>query len=349
MTSQGFEVGPAILDDSGMKRWDAFVREAPDACTYHQSGWLNVVRRAFGHAVHPLWACDGQRVVGILPMVHMKSLLFGNFLSSLPFFNYGGVLARNDEAGRALVAAGTELVRSSGAEYLELRNVGRRIPGLPSRNHKVSMRLDLSAGSEALWKGFKAKVRNQVRKAERSGLSADSGGIDLLDEFYDVFARNMRDLGTPVYSPKLFRAVLDEFPETSRVFLVRHGRTCVAGAVTVRFRGVFEVPWASSIRNYNSMCPNNLLYWTMIRHACEVGCRTFDFGRSTPGEGTYRFKKQWGAVPCDMHWQYWLGSGAAMPDISPDNPRYRMLVRTWQKLPVRLTRLIGPSIVRNIP
>lgn len=349
MKTSGYDVGPAIFNAANRNRWDDYVQRADGATNYHRSGWMEVVRRAFGHDVYPLWAISDGEVVGVLPLVHMKSLLFGNFLTSMPFFNYGGVLANSSEVAEGLVEAAAQVAQSTGAAHVELRQLDSGLSGLPGRNHKVSMRLDLSGGSEALWTGFKAKVRNQIRKAERSGLTADSGGAELLDEFYDVFSRNMRDLGTPVYPKRFFQCVLEEFSDSSRVFVIRHGEKCVAGSVTVWFRGLFEVPWASSIRSYNPMCPNNLLYWTMIRRACDLDCHTFDFGRSTPDKGTFRFKKQWGAAPRSMVWQYLLSEGRDMPDLSPDNPKYRLMVRTWQRLPVGLTKLLGPPIVRNIP
>lgn len=330
--------------------WNDFVDRSEGAVNYHQSGWLDVVEKTFAHQAYPLWARDGSgRVLGILPMVLMKSRLFGTFLTSLPFFNFGGILADSPEAVPLLKDKAEALVGDCGADFLELRHIGEVVEGLPSKTHKVTMRLDLDPDPEVLWKGFKAKVRNQVRKATKSGLSAAHGGHELLDDFYAVFARNMRDLGTPVYPKSLFRNVLETFPESTRIFTVNHPDGCVAAGLGIWYRGIFEIPWASSIRDYNSLCPNNLLYWTLLEFACRAGCTTFDFGRSTPGKGTYRFKKQWGAQPVQLHWQYVMPEGGPLPEMNPENSKFDLAIRVWQKLPVALTKLIGPPVVRNIP
>ena len=339
-----------LANPAHVEAWDRFVRQEPDAVNYHQSGWLEVVERAFGHAIHPLWIRNSeQEVLGVLPLVHIRSTLFGNSLTSVPFFNYGGVLARDATVSESLLREASALLERTGAGFVELRHMGRSMDGLPAKTHKVTMHLDLPEDPEMLWNGFKAKVRNQVRKAEKSGLTFRSGGVELLDSFYDVFARNMRDLGTPVYPRRLFASVLDAFPENARIFLVDHEDGCVAGGLGSWFKGCFEIPWASSIRDYNPLCPNNLLYWGMLKFACENGCTRFDFGRSTPNKGTYRFKKQWGAEPVQLYWQYLLAEGEPMPEMNPDNPKFDLAIRVWKRLPVALTKLLGPRIVRCIP
>ncbi len=344
----------ASVADLGSSRevraWNEFVLNEPDSVNYHQTRWLDVVERAFGHKVYPLWVRnDHEEVRGILPLVHIKSAIFGDSLTSVPFFNYGGVLAKDEAAAAGLTSKAEELLGSTGADFVELRHMGRRMERLPAKAHKVAMHLELPNDSEELWSGFKAKVRNQVRKAEKSGLTASSGRHELLDDFHRVFARNMRDLGTPVYPRKFFATVLDMFPESARIFTVNHEEGCVAAGLGSWFKGSFEIPWASSIREYNPLCPNNLLYWHMLRFACENGCTRFDFGRSTPNKGTYRFKKQWGARPVQLYWQYLLPEGEGIPEVNPDNPKFDLAIRIWKRLPVFLTKLLGPHIVRSIP
>lgn len=351
MSHNGLRVEVADLASPGdVAAWDAFVTGAESAFNYHQSGWLGVVEKTFGHMTYPLWAkSDAGEVVGVLPVVLMKSRLFGTFLTSLPFVNYGGIVACDEAVSSALLDRARALVDETGAEFLELRHVGTVLDGLPAKTHKVTMHLELDPDPEVLWKSFKAKVRNQVRKATKSGLTANSGRHELLDDFYEVFARNMRDLGTPVYSKSLFKNVLDAFPDSTRIFTVNHPDGCVAAGFGTWFNGVFEIPWASSIREYNTLCPNNLLYWEMLERACLDGCFIFDFGRSTPNKGTYRFKKQWGAEPVQLNWQYVMAGGGDLPEMNPENAKFQMAIRVWQKLPVPLTKLIGPHIVRNIP
>lgn len=331
-------------------QWDAYVSSREDATFYHCWGWKEVLARSFGHPSHYLAAiADDGRWRGILPLVHMRSRLFGNFLVSLPFVNYGGLLCEDEAAAALLLDAAEDLRRSRGATHVELRHVAARPGGLATKQHKVTMILGLAASDDDQWKAFDPKLRNQVRKAQKSGLEFRSGRLELLDDFYEVFARNMRDLGTPVYSKQLFRHVLEIFPDTSMVAAVMHQGKIIAGGIACWFRGRIEVPWASSVKDYKAMCPNHTLYWETIRFAIARGLREFDFGRSPPGEGTYNFKKQWGALPVPLNWQYLMDEHGRLPELNPDNPKYRLAIQTWQRLPVALTKLLGPSIVRNIP
>jgi len=215
--------------------------------------------------------------------------------------------------------------------------------------HKVTMLLDLKSSVEDQWNSLDGKVRNQVRKAEKAGLRTVMGGVELLDGFYEVFCRNMRDLGTPVYGRNFFRNVLEEFPATTRILSVTKDDRVIASALLTWYKDTLEVPWASSNKDFRAFCPNNLLYWEAIRFAVDSGHGTFDFGRSTPGEGTYNFKKQWGARPVQLHWQYLLREGEAVPEVNPKNPKYRLAIQAWQRLPLTLTNLLGPHIVRCIP
>ena len=159
----------------------------------------------------------------------------------------------------------------------------------------------------------------------------------------------MRDLGTPVYGKRLFASVLATFPDSSRIIAVYQDGNVVAAGLASWYKKTLEVPWASSNKDYKKLCPNNLLYWEAISYAIQHGFRIFDFGRSTPGEGTFKFKEQWGAEPHPLHWQYALKSGAPLPELSPHNPKYDLAIRCWRRLPLWMTRLLGPSIVRNIP
>jgi len=343
-------IATVLRYDGDGSSWDAFVASHPESSNYHRFGWKRVIEQSFGHPTYYLTALDEHGAIrGVLPLVHMKSALFGSFLVSLPFFNYGGMLCSDAEAEALLLDNLKSLAASSGAEHAELRHL-RLAPGdLVTRQHKVTMLLELAADEESQWKALGSKVRNQVRKAQKSDLQTLSGGMELLDGFYEVFSRNMRDLGTPVYSRDFFTAILETFPESTRIVSVQlQGRT-IASALLTWQRDTLEVPWASSVRDYRELCPNNLLYWEAIRFALGIGARVFDFGRSTPGEGTYAFKKQWGAEPRQLYWQYLLLHGKPLPQLSPANSKYRAAISVWQKLPLCVTNLLGPAIVRNIP
>ncbi len=337
-------VSVAAPRDRGV--WESFVSARGDAAGYHAWDWQSVFATAFGHECVYLMARSGAHVEGILPLVHIRSLMFGNTLTSLPFLNYGGVMADSTDAAAALVRAAREEAERRRCGHVELRHVEPQFPSLPCKRHKVSMRLGLG---DRLWDGLDRKVRNQIRKAEKSGLTVERGGEELVGDFYTVFARNMRDLGTPVYSRRLFGEVLRTFPQRAQLHIVRLNREPVAAGVTYRTGQMVQLPWASSIREFNSLCPNVLLYWDAIQYAQATGAPVFDMGRSTPGEGTFKFKAQWGAAPVPLHWEYQLLTPGGMPNVSPANPKFQLAIALWQKLPVSLTTRVGPMIVRAIP
>ncbi len=301
--------------------------------------------------MYALEAVEGERTCGFLPLAYVRSLLFGRFLVSLPYLNTNGVRADDAVSRDRLIDRAVRLADELRVRYLELRHEEKaEHPALTvCLTSKVHMRLALPSFPGPLWEGLPAKVRNQVRKGEKSGLTVARGGEELLPDFYSVFSRNMRDLGTPVYGAGLFAAALRQFPSDAELVVVRAERTPVAAALLLHGPGVAEVPSASSLRQYNHTCANMLLYWNLLERAVERGQAVFDFGRSTIDGPTFRFKKQWGARPAPAVWQYYRREGGGADDPRPDNPRYQQLIRIWQRLPVRLTRWIGPSIVRGIP
>ena len=341
--------GPTIRECTAPSDWDAYVAHHADATQYHRYAWLGVIERSFGHRGVALAATRGDRITGVLPIVFMRSRLFGRFAVSLPYLNYGGLLADDEETERALWNEATERARASGSRHLELRHFASRPFIAARRGHKATMVLELASTAEAQWKGFDAKLRNQIRKAERSGLTCRIGGASELRPFYDVFVSCMRDLGTPVYGRRFFEEVLAAFADSARVAIVEEGTRPVAAGIALAFRDRLEVPWAGSLREARAKCPNNQLYWELIREAIRTGLRRFDFGRSTPGDGPYRFKEQWGAKPVPLVWEYWLAEGQALPDLNPKNRKYAAAIEAWKRLPLAVTRWLGPTIVRGIP
>lgn len=330
--------------------WDSFVDTCAEATNYHRYGWKRVVEKSFGHNAHYLTARNSEGcIIGILPLFHMQSLFFGNFLVSVPFFNYGGLLCSDPKAASSLVLEAQRIKDEIKASHIELRHVDWEHKGIPSKIGKVTMVMELAQDVDSQWKAFNAKLRNQIRKAEKSGLQVVFGGMELLNGFYEVFCRNMRDLGTPVYGKEFFRNVLAQFPQSTRIISVIHNGTVIASGIVSWFRGTVEVPWASSNRDYKVLCPNNILYWKAISFAIEKGFEKFDFGRSTPGEGTFKFKEQWGAKPIQLYWQYLLCDGDVLPELNNKNPKYELAINIWQKLPLSVTKFLGPHIVKNIP
>jgi FemAB-related protein (PEP-CTERM system-associated) len=338
-----------VSPEADPSAWDAFVSAHPAATAYHAWRWRRVFENAFDHECIYLSARRAGAIVGVLPLVSFRSLLFGRFLVSLPFFNYGGILADDEETMRALVEGAREEAASRRAKHVEIRHVARRCEFLPFRQHKVAMTLALAPDADAQWKALDNKVRNQVRKAQKSGLTAERGGAELIDDFYEVFARNMRDLGTPVYGLQLFDETFRAAPEACAVHVVRKDGRPIAAGITIAHRDTVENPWASSLREHRALCPNMLLYWHMLEDSVGRGVRVFDFGRSTPDEGTFFFKRQWGAQPTPMHWEYVLLADTKLPDRSPKNEKFSKAIEIWQQLPLWVANAIGPAIVRGIP
>jgi serine/alanine adding enzyme len=343
-------IGPlnvCLADDLGA--WDTYVRRHPASSGYHQSGWKAVIEESFNHRTRYLQAMVGDHIVGILPLVIMKSVLFGRFAVSLPYVNYGGILADRKDAEEALLNAAQSVVKEQTATHLELRHCEPHGFGLIPKQHKVTMILDLQPEAESQWRAFDPKLRNQVRKAEKSGLWIQIGGLELLETFYPVFARNMRDLGTPVYGKEFFQAILENFPSSSKIFVSRLQEQAVAAGLITTFKDTVEMPWAASLREYRALCGNMLLYWEAIKFSIKHGFRQFDFGRSTPGEGTFKFKEQWGARPVPLTWEYWTMNPRKLPDLSPRNPKYQLPIQIWRRLPMTVANRLGPVIARAIP
>jgi serine/alanine adding enzyme len=313
-------------------------------------GWLNVLANGFGHTPYALEAVEAGRTVGYLPLAFVRSLLFGKFLVSLPYLNSNGVQADTPTIATALVDEAVRLADNLRVRHLELRQESPvvHLAFNAEMRSKVHMRLRLPDTTAALSKAIGPKVRNQIRKGEKSNLTVEWGGEGLVEAFHEVFSRNMRDLGTPVYGQKLLVAVLKEYSSQSEICVVRHKGQPIAAALLLHGVGVTEVPSASCLREFNSTCANMLMYWHLLERAIQRGQQVFDFGRSTVDGSTYKFKQQWGAKPEPAVWQYYARRGSPS-EMRPDNPKYQRLIRIWQRLPVSVTRWIGPKIARGIP
>lgn len=343
--------GVVLVDSSGDDRWDEYVQSQPKCSLYHLYGWRSVIEESFGHKTYYLLSVGRNgKCDGVLPLAHLHSWVFGNFFVSLPFFNYGGFCADDSSVSNRLSAEAAKLAQEHGAAHVEFRANERLDLDLPVKTSKVAMKLELPSTSDLLWQSFPSKLRSQIKRPLKEGMVARVGGVEELDSFYHVFSVNMRDLGTPVYSKAFFRNILARFSESARICTVydREHRPVSSGFL-LGFRDTLEIPWASSLREYQNHSPNMLLYWTVLQYACEHGFKVFDFGRSSPGEGTYKFKAQWGAQPTQLYWYYWMEGRGDLPDLSPKNPKYELAIRLWQRLPVGVTRVVGPHIVRNLP
>jgi FemAB-related protein (PEP-CTERM system-associated) len=329
-------------------QWDRFVTDHPRGTVEHLWAWRDIFTSVFRHDPLYLGVEREGKLVGVLPLSRHKSLIFGRSILSLPYANYAGIVTSDDEAARLLAREAEVIGREFGASHVELRNVDRHVPELPCRSHKVGSRLALPPTAEALWNGLDKKLRNQVRKARKEGLTVECGDGGLVRDFYRVFARNMRDLGTPVFPRALFEQALRRLPVDGRVYVVRYRSEPVAAGIFLGWRRTVLVPWASSLKEHRNLCGNVLLYWTMLEAAVAGSYSTFDFGRSTPGGGTHQFKQQWDAVDVPLHWEYPLLTDGRLPEQGVSSPRLRVFISAWQRLPLQLANAIGPEITRQL-
>jgi len=331
--------------------WDEYLAGWGYDGFHLHSEWANVFRIAFRHQPWFLWAEQAGRIVGVLPLMHIHGPLFGSFLASQPYLNTGGVLANHSTVAVKLVDRAVRLAEQLDVKHLELRQEQRiEHPSLNSTNtEKVHMRMTLPATVDALWNGLKSKLRSQVRKPlSDASMTVEFGRMEQLDSFYDIFCCNMRDLGTPPFSRELFRQMLVGFGDRAEICTVQKDGQPVASGFLLHGPEVTLIPSASSLREYNHTACNMLMYWHCLKRSVELGQKAFDFGRSSHDSGTYKFKQQWGAEEYPAVWQYCLRRGT-VGDVRPSSGKYDRMIAIWQKLPVWVTRLIGPEIVRGIP
>lgn len=335
--------------DAAEPLWRDFVASSRSACIYHDARWREVIEEVFRHRCHYLAALEDGRLAGVLPLVEMRSVLFGRFLVSLPFVTYGGIAAENGRACHALAEAAIGLGRRMGANWIELRQRGAAGPDWPCRRHKVALLVSLAGGSAGLWTRLSSRLRGKVRKAQRGGAVFEAGDAAAIPDFYRVFCRNMRDLGTPVYPRRWFESIGRHFPRETRIFAVRRAGRAVAAAFGLDDGERLQLPWICSDYHQAADYMNEFLYWSILEWAAERGYRHVDLGRSTAGGGNHRFKKQWNPEEISLAWYHWTPSGNGMPQLNPDNPRFRLAIRIWQRLPLAFANLLGPRIVRFLP
>ncbi len=328
--------------------WDAAVRAIPGATHCHLSGWRTVIEGALGHRCHQLVARDTHgAIVGLLPLGHVRSRIFGDYLISMPFLNVGGAIGTT-EARVALEAAAVERARSAGVDLLELR--GRAAPaggtlGVSAR--KITVELALPPDLAVLRKGFHQKLRANINKAPKAGLEMRYGA-DQVAGFYEVFARNMRDLGTPVLPLSFFESIARELADVVHFGALWDKERPVAGQCAFAFGGAMELVWGSALYEYHRLKVSSHIHWAFLERAASLGCTVVDFGRCTEGSGTHQFKQQWGGVDVPLPWGQWSPKGVVSPP-SPNSPLFRAAVATWQRLPLAVTNRVGPLLSRSLP
>ncbi|MGB3564902.1 MAG: FemAB family XrtA/PEP-CTERM system-associated protein [Thermoanaerobaculia bacterium] len=339
----------ALAGPSDKERWDAFVARHPAGSCCHAFGWSTVFQHTYRKDFYFLYATADRDWVGVLPLVHLQGPLAGNRLVSLPYLDQGGILTTSDEAARALEQAAFRLARETGATGLDLRGPSRAASPAPEESKRFRFLLDLEGSEEKLWQAIGPKVRNQIRKSESSGLISHRVGSERLDDFFPVFARNMRDLGSPTHSRRFFAEIFSAFDSAAGLYLTLDAQESpVAGGVSIAFGDTVTVPWASSLRSARSACPNHSLYWRVLRDARREGADRFDFGRSSVGTGTFHFKKQWRATPEPLMWEFYAADGSAESEPYLDPRKHSHLAAAWRRLPMSLANLLGPLVRRQL-
>lgn len=346
------------ITDADRVAWDNYLSGHPQSNVYQKYFWGESIKRAYGHDIYNLMAVDSaQKVVGVLPLVHIKHFLFGNKLFSMPFADLGGLLADSIEIEQLLIDEAMHIAEKRGIITVELRQSEPTDESVvvshgnyhctSAAANKLRMLLPLPESADELMASFKAKLRSQIRRPLKDGLLVRSGSLELLDDFYSVFAVNMRDLASPVHAKAFIRNIVENSSGAAKLFVVYKEQRPLACSLTLSGGNVLSNPWASSLRQFSRMSPNMLLYWAMLEYACEKGCRFFDFGRSTPGEGTYKFKKQWGAIEKPLNWRNYSKQESATQSVDQKS-KFEAAMELWKRLPVPLTRILGPAVRKNI-
>lgn len=329
-------------------RWDAFVAGHPRGTLCHTSHWVKFAAEAFGfEAAWILQETIGGELTGVLPLVCQRSRLFGDRWVSLPYLNYGGPLAADTDAERPLMEAAATLARGTRVKVLEIRDTALRV-NYAVRTHKATLVLQLPTTVDELSDRLGAKLRSQIRRADREQPEVREGGAELIADFYPVFAETMRDLGTPVYPRRFFELMFDRVGADCRIVIVRLAGEPAAVAVLTHGRDTVEIPWAGSLRRFRPAAVNMRLYWECLRHAVESRRLRFDFGRSTIGSGTYRFKQQWGADPVPLYWYYPLEAGGLLGPAN-QGPLLGFARAAWQRLPVSLATRLAARFSGGLP
>ncbi len=347
--------------ESDKPAWDRYVNGHPDGTFFHLTGWKKLVEKAFGHKSRYLIAesesiagnggkpAAAPRIAGVFPLFPVKSVLFGKSMVSLPFATYGGILSDNEQARDALFRKAAELTASDDMDYLEIRSQNAELPGLPVKNLYCAFKREISSDRDVNLTSIPRKTRRMVRQGMKNGLQFAFGGLELLDRFYELFSLSYHAFGTPVFSRKYIKRILEVFKESSSVLIVSKNGTPLSGVLSFYYKDQIIPYYSGSRPSSREYAANDYLYWVLMCDAAEKGCAVFDFGRSKKDTGPYHFKRHWGFEPKPLGYQYFLHGTDEIPNISPSNPKYQKSIVLWKKLPLWATKLIGPRIVKYIP
>jgi len=334
-------------DAAAAARWDAFVFQQPQATFFHRAGWQSILERVFNHATHYLYAERDGAIVGVLPLAQVKTLLFGHALISLPFAVYAGVVAADDATATALEDEADRIGREMGAQHLELRQLSRQHAGWPRQDVYVTFRKQLLADEEANMLAIPRKQRAMVRKGIKKGLVSTFD--DGVDRFFALFADNVHRHGTPALPKLYFTALRNTFGSDCDVLTIESpdGKP-LSSVLSFQFRNEMLPYYAGDDVAARDLAANDFKYWELMRHACARGIEIFDYGRSKVGTGPYSFKKNWGFEPQPLHYEYRLYKSDSVPANNPSNPKYKLMIEAWRRLPLPVANWLGPFVVRGL-
>jgi len=339
------ELGPADIG-----RWDGFVERCPNATFFHRAGWKRVLEESFGHRTYFLYAERGGQLVGVLPLAQVKSRLFGNALTAMAFCVQGGPATEDAAAKAALDRRALELADRLDVDHLEYRSETATQTGqdgwLVKSDLYVAFRRALEADPEKNLTAIPRKQRAEVRKGLEMGL--DCAVEDAADNIWAIYAESVRNLGTPVFARRYFRALKAEFGDACECLVLRKDGRIVSGVLSFYFRDQVLPYYGGGSHAARGLRANELMYYDIIRRASTRGVKLFDFGRSKLGTGAYAFKKNWGFKPVPLNYEYKLRRGDRLPDVNPLNPKYRLMIETWKRLPLPVANTIGPWVARSL-
>jgi FemAB-related protein (PEP-CTERM system-associated) len=336
-------------EDGMQTAWDAFVARQPEGTLFHATAWKRTIERAFGFEPRYLVAEESGEIRGVLPLFLSSNWIQGRTLISTPFAVYGGICASDPIASQGLREAACRMAAEEGVNYLELREPFRAYgDGFLTKELYVTFEQELPGDPEKLLRGLPKDTRYMIRKGQKSGLRAVTGN-DQLDPFYEIYAQSVRNLGTPVFGKRFFKIALEEFGSAAEVMVIRNDTKALAAVLSFRFRDAILPYYGGSLLEGRQFAANNYMYWEVLRSACERGLRSYDFGRSKLGTGSYFFKTQWSMRERPLPYQFYLVRRKNLPNFSPANPRFKLATEIWKRIPFSLTKTLGPALVRLFP
>lgn len=340
---------PQVAVFADRARWDQFVTANPAATLYHLWCWGEILHEALGHAPTRLAAVAGNELQGILPLTHVQSRLFGSSLISMPFLNYGGVVATTDLARERLYEQAIAIARDHQVSFLELRNTQPVTGTHPVKLEKATFIMPLTDDEETTMATLRKATRNRLRKMDEYNLEIRRGGMDILDDFYTGFSIAMKEHGTPVLPRQFFRSVITHFGDQAEFYVACQNGKIAGAKLTIVFRDTLYSIWGGYPKEFRNTLANYLLSWEAARQAIQKKIKFVDFGRSNIESGPADFKRHFGCQQYQLYWEYpYLPSGK-LPALNPQNAKYQTAIAVWRKLPLGVTRLVGPYLSKKLP